>query len=183
MKKEKSQKTAGEKLAELRKKKNLSLEELADQTGLKAAYLRNVEEGKAFIPVGDLLTISRVLTVNPDELLKGDREKELKKKRAEDFRRREEAYNYTVLTPDGKDKHLRAFLVVIPPRSEHPSVSYQHEGEEFVYVLRGEVEVRVGQKKHHLKQDDALHFDSGIKHRLMNPGAVETVLIITIYTK
>jgi quercetin dioxygenase-like cupin family protein len=177
-------KTAGDKIGSLRKKKHISLEELSQKTGLTLSHLKNIEEGKEFAPVGDILKISRVLTINPEELFTpGKRNgKDLKEKRVEDFKIREESYHYTVLTPEGKDKHLRAFRVVIPPRSEHPKISYRHDGEEFVYVLTGEVIIQVGQKKHHLKKDDTLHFDSGITHSLKNPGGKETVLIVTIYS-
>jgi transcriptional regulator with XRE-family HTH domain len=185
MKKEKEKQTTGEKLAEIRKKKRLSLDELSEKTGLTVSHLTNIEEGKDFAPVGDILKISRALTINPEELFATGgtgREEDLKKKRVADFKKREEAYQYTVLTPQGKDKHLRAFRIVIPAKSEHPKISYGHEGEEVVYVLEGEVEIKVGQKKHHLKVSEALHFDSGIIHSLMNPGDKQTVLIVTLYT-
>ena len=73
-------------------------------------------------------------------------------------------------SPRGQKDHLRAFRVVIPPRSEHPGVNYQHDGEEFVYVLKGEVDNPGGPKKHRLKKDESLHFNSGIRHTLKNPG-------------
>ncbi len=174
----------GQKLARLRKKKNISIEELSEKTGLLVEHLKRIEAGERFAPVGDILKISRVLSVDPDLLLPSSdkEEKELKKRREADFRRREASYLYDVLTPKARNKHLRAFRVSIPARSEHPRVSYQHEGEEFVYVLSGEVEIKVGQKKFHLKKDESLHFSSEIKHSLKNPGNRKTVLIVTIYT-
>ncbi len=174
----------GQKLARLRKKKNISIEELSEKTGLTVDHLKRIEAGEGFTPVGDILKISRVLSVDPDLFLPtdGKKEKELEKRREADFKRREASYLYDVLTPKAKNKHLRAFRVSIPARSEHPKVSYQHDGEEFVYVLSGEVEIKVGQKRHHLKKDDTLHFSSGIKHSLKNPGNRKTTLIVTIYT-
>ena len=177
-------KPLGQKLTSMRKRRNISIEELSGKTGLSVKHVREIEEGKGFAPVGDILKIARVLTVDPGDLLHSDdhREKELEKNRIRDFKKREEAYHYKVLTPQARKEHLRAFKVLIPPRSEHPGINYQHEGEEFVYTLKGEVEIQVGQKKHRLKKDQSLHFNSGIRHTLKNPGAVETVLIVTIYT-
>ena len=99
--KDTKQKTTGQKLAGLRKKKKISLEELSEQTGLTIQHLEKIEEGDDFAPVGDILKISRVLTVNPEDLFQPGDEKELKKKRLDDFKKREEAYQYTVLTPKG----------------------------------------------------------------------------------
>lgn len=184
MKKEKQATGIAHKLVRLRGERKMSLEELSAKTGFDLDYLKKIEEGEELPPVGDMLVISRALTVDPDALLvqaKGEKP-DAAKKRIEDFRKRESSYLYTVLTPKAGDKHLRAFRVVIPPKSEHPKIGYHHEGEEFVYVLSGQVEITVGQKKHRLKKDETLHFDSGIRHDLKNTGTKETVLIVTIYT-
>lgn len=176
--------TTGRKIHSLRTRRKVTLDELSGMTGLSVSHLTEIEEGSGFAPVGDLLKIARALTIDPGELLKQDksREKELEKQRIQDFKKREEAYQYEVLTPQAKKEHLRAFRVVIPARSEHPGVKYQHDGEEFVYTLKGEVVIQVGQKKHRLKKDQSLHFNSGIRHTLKNPGDNDTVLIVTIYT-
>jgi quercetin dioxygenase-like cupin family protein len=173
----------GRKLARLRKRRKVSLDELSEKTGLKISHLERIEEGKDFAPVGDILKISRALTINPDELLNLQDEKKPKKKPGEKKeQKREELYQYTLLTPDAKNKQMRAFRVSIAAKTEHPRVRYQHEGEELIYVLKGEVEVKVGQKLHKLKKDDALLFNSGVKHTLKNPGNKETLLLVTIYS-
>jgi len=184
MAKTKASEGIGPKIGRLRKKKSISLEHLAEKTGMAVDYLARIESGEELPPVGDILRISRVLTIDPGMLLESGRgrDKSLEKKRIEDFKKRESSYFYTVLTPGAGSKHLRAFRVIIPPRSEHPRINYRHEGEEFVYVLDGELEITVGQKKHHLKQAGSIHFDSGINHALKNTGDKETVLIVTVYT-
>ena len=172
----------GQSLNRLRKRKKLSVEELSGLTGLTASHLEEIEAGTSFAPVGDMLKIARALTVDPDELLRSGSDEEREKNRVNVFTQREQAYRYEVLTPGAKKDHLRAFRVVIPPRSEHPSVNYRHEGEEFVYVLKGEVEIQVGNRMHHLKKDEAFHFNSTVRHALKNPGKTATVLIVAIYT-
>ncbi len=171
----------GPRLARLRAEKKLSIEELSEKTGLEVAELESIEKGNVFPPVGDILKISRSLTVDPSRLLGGD-EKDHRKKRAEDFKKRVAAYNYEVLTPDAENMHLRAFRITIPAGQEHPKISYQHEGEEFVYALEGQVEITVGKKKKLLARGESLHFDSGIAHSLKNPGSIECSLIVTVYT-
>ncbi len=177
-----SSKTLGHKLAELRKRHGMTVEELADKTGLKEVHLRAAEEGEDFLPVGDILKISRALTIDPHLLFQNDKEKELKKQRKEDFNLREKSYNYEVLTPGAGENHLRTFRVTIPAGSDHPKIRYQHEGEEFIYMLEGEMEIRVGTKTSTLKKGDTIHFDSSKKHSLKNPGAKKAVFIDVIYT-
>ena len=174
----------GARIARLRLKKSVSIEDLSEMTGLKAGHLKDIESGKCFAPVGDILKISRALTIDPDDLLKESpvSEKEKKKRQIEDLKSRETSYLYEILTPQAKAKHLRAFKITIPAKSEHPKINYQHEGEEFIHVLDGQADITVGQKKHSLKKGDSLHFNSGIKHTLKNPGSKDSHLIVVVYT-
>ena len=61
-------------------------------------------------------------------------------------------------------------------------VEYKHQGEEFVYVLRGEVEIKVGEEVHHLKKTGSLHFEASIPHHLRNPSIQKAELIVVLYT-
>jgi len=77
---------------------------------------------------------------------------------------------------------MKAFLVTIDPRQDHKMVEYRHEGEEFVYIIKGEVEVIVGEDQHLLKKEETLHFDSGMVHKLRNLTEEEAKLLVVIYT-
>jgi quercetin dioxygenase-like cupin family protein len=61
-------------------------------------------------------------------------------------------------------------------------VEYKHGGEEFVYVLKGHIEVMVGESQNLLKKGETLHFDSGIVHKLRNVSGEEAKLLVVIYT-
>jgi uncharacterized cupin superfamily protein len=61
-------------------------------------------------------------------------------------------------------------------------VGFRHEGEEFVYVLKGEVEIAVGDHINHLKPGESLHFNSSIKHDLKNEGDTDAELIVVLYS-
>jgi quercetin dioxygenase-like cupin family protein len=65
---------------------------------------------------------------------------------------------------------------------DHKGVGYQHEGEEFVYMLAGQIEVIVGDHVNRLKQGESLHFNSGTRHKLRNIGDKKAELLVVIYT-
>jgi len=65
--------------------------------------------------------------------------------------------------------------------TDHKGVGYQHEGEEFVYVLTGKIEVIVGDHINTLDVGDSLHFNSGIRHMLRNIGEEKAELVVVIY--
>ena len=99
--------------------------------------------------MGALLQISRALQIDSAYFLKEQESKLEKRIRA--YAKRTDNYAYETLTPGAENKHLKAFKVSIDPKQDHQGVGYQHEGEEFVYLVKGDIEIVVG--------DHAFDFD------------------------
>ena len=169
-------------LKRLRQEKGLSLETLANETGLAAGFLLEIENEQRIPPVAALLRISRALGVESGYLLRDEEVEAAEIKRREEVRKRTEDYSYSMLTIDSAEKHLKAFRVIIEAGSHHKGVSYQHEGEEFIYALKGEVEVSVGENLNQLGEGESLHFNSSVVHSLRNPGDSECELLVVLYT-
>lgn len=55
--------------------------------------------------------------------------------------------------------------------------SYAHEGEEFLYVLRGELAITLHGKEYRLKSGDSFYFESATPHHWKNPGRAETCVL------
>ncbi|MCD6304920.1 MAG: helix-turn-helix transcriptional regulator [Deltaproteobacteria bacterium] len=178
---EKKKQPIGKRLAKLRKAKKLTLKHLANETGLATNFISQVEKGIIIPPVSVILQLSRALEIDSSILLKEERQR-AGKKSAEDFKKRTEAYTYETLTPEAINKHLKAFKIFIEPKSEHKSISYQHIGEEFQYVLKGKIEVMVGENRNVLGPDQSLHFNSAIPHKLKNLSSEKAELLVVLYT-
>ena len=170
----------GSKIKKARTSKKFSLEHVANDTGFSTEYLKEVEAGKAIPPVGALLQISRALEIDSGSLLKEPESK--LQTRIKAHTKRTDNYAYTTLTPGAENKHLKAFRVMIEAQQDHKGVDYHHEGEEFVYVLAGRVEVAVGEHLNILEQGESLHFNSGIRHKLKSVSDEKAELIVVIYT-
>lgn len=171
----------GKRLMKLRREKKLTLKNLANETGLTAKYISQVENGETIPPVSVILQLSRALEIDSGVLLSEEKRRRGKKS-DEDYQKRTEDYTYQTLTPEARHKHLKAFKVFIDPKSYHKGVSYQHLGEEFIYVFKGKIEVRVGENKNTLGPGDCLHFNSSIVHRLRNISAERAELLVVLYT-
>lgn len=169
----------GKKIKKARTEKKMSYETLANDTGFSIDFLKKVETGKVTPPVGSLLQISRALEIDSGDLLKEDDGR--MQDRIKAYTKRTSSYAYTTLTPGAENKHLKAFRVKIDAMKTHEGVSYNHEGEEFVYVLDGAIEVVVGEHVNTLGAGDSLHFNSGIQHHLKNTGKTDAELIVVIY--
>ena len=169
----------GKKIKKVRTQKKISFDQVANETGISIDDLKKIEAGKIMPPVGNLLQIARVLGVDSGFLLK-EQESDLRS-RVKAYTKRTDNYAYTTLTPGAENKHLKAFKVTVDPMKEHKGVGYQHEGEEFAYVLSGNVEILVGEHVNSLSEGDSLHFNSGIRHNLRNTGEKTAELLVIIY--
>lgn len=178
-KKAKPPEPLGKKIKKVRTDKKMSYEMLANETGLTIDFLKSIETGKTTPPVGTLLQIARALQIDSGFFLKKEQTK--MQKRIKAYSQRTENYAYDTLTPGAENKHLKAFKVEIEPLQEHQGVSYQHEGEEFVYVLEGQIEIVVGEHMNSLSTGDSLHFNSGIRHLLRNVSTEKAELLVVIY--
>ena len=169
----------GKQIRKVRLGKKMTLDFVANETGFSIDYLKEIESGKKIPPVGTLLQLSRALKIDSGFFLK--EEASTLKKRIKAYTKRTDNYAYNTLTPGAENKHLKAFKVTIDPLQAHEGVGYRHEGEEFVYVLSGKVEVSVGDHVNRLGPNDSLHFNSGIQHNLKNVGSEVAELIVVIY--
>jgi quercetin dioxygenase-like cupin family protein len=171
--------SVGKKIKKARIEKDISLDFVANETGFSTEYLEKVESDGTMPPVGTILQIARALDIDSGLLLK-EQESELTN-RISASTKRTDSYAYKTLTPGAEKKHLKAFQITIDPMQQHSGVGYQHQGEEFVYVLSGKIEVLVGDHVNVLDEGESLHFNSGIRHNLKNLSEKKASLIVVLY--
>lgn len=172
----------GAMLRDHRERTGLSLEEAGQALQMSPSELEQIETGESAPSVSFLLRAAHLFRVDPARFLARAGDARSDRRRAESFVKRTRNYSYRTLTPGAEEKHLRAFWVTIDPRQDHKMIEYRHEGEEFVYVFKGEVEIKVGEALHRLKKGNSLHFDASIPHHLRNPSRNKTELIVCLYT-
>ena len=169
----------GKKIKKVRTQKKIPLDQVANDTGCSIDYLKKIESCKEMPPVGTLLQIAKALQIDSGDLLK--EQQDTLNARVKAYAKRTQNYAYTTLTPGAENKHLKAFRVKVKAMQAHEGVGYQHEGEEFVYVLKGDVEVTVGDHVNRLSAGESLHFNSGIQHLMRNVGKKDAEMVVVIY--
>jgi transcriptional regulator with XRE-family HTH domain len=171
----------GKRLLKMRRERKLTLKNLANATGLTTDRISQIEKGEAIPPIAVILQLSKALGIDSSILLREEKKRAGKQSDA-DYQKRTEDYTYETLTPEARHKHLKAFKITIDPKSDHKGISYRHVGEEFVYVLKGKVEVTVGENKNLLNPGQSLHFDSSVVHKLRNLSGKTAELLVVLYT-
>ncbi|PID40756.1 MAG: XRE family transcriptional regulator [Proteobacteria bacterium] len=172
----------GEKLKILRETQGWSREHLAKITGQTPEFIASVESGDFSPPVAFILRLSQAYQVDPDTFLRDEERSRIRNQRTEAYVKRTGNNAYQSLTSGAENDHLRAFMVTIEPHQDHKPVAYKHEGEEFIFVMEGELEVTLGNKPQVLKKEDSIHFHSNTPHKLKSLSSEITRCLVLLYT-
>jgi len=185
----KQKESLGDRIKQAREIHSLTIQELSDRTGINADVLKRVEGNKMIPPLGDLVKLGKALetgmsylispgTDKPMSVLRADQRREASRhlgKRAERY-----GYFYESLAPEKANRSMEPFIVTLTPAEEvQPST---HDGQEFLFVLEGEMVAQVGRQKEHLKAGDAIYYDSSKPHFVKCVGGRETKILAVLYT-
>ncbi|MCK5126831.1 MAG: helix-turn-helix transcriptional regulator [candidate division Zixibacteria bacterium] len=163
----------GNKIKELRKLHGLSLERLADMTGLTKGYLSKIERSETPPPFSTLQKLSEALDVDVNELLESQGTSrpsrnidfiQAASKKAVPFKI-EGNCSFKPLLKSYRNKQMSPFLMIIAPGK---TKIFTHDAEEFVYVLSGKVELHYDKEKYDFSQGDCFYLDSRIGHKFVN---------------
>lgn len=166
----------GEKVRSSREKQGFTLEELGSKTGIEPEILGQLERGEAYLPLGQLIRLSKALSLKMSEVISTGEEpftvvRADQRRTFSRFGKSKEAshgYEYESLAPNKKDRTMEPFVVTLhPAASDEPS---SHDGQEFIFVLEGEMEVVVDDFRDVLKPGDAVYYDSTSTHRVRAHG-------------
>ncbi len=181
----------GEKIRELRESKGLSLQDMAIRTGYSSALLSQVENHFISPPLGGLIKIAKALEVKVGTFF-GDEPRESyaivrkdERKHISRFASKEGVsygYSYESLGFDKKDRQMEPFLVTLEPATVKSEKLSSHDGEEFIFVLEGEMEAILGDHKDVLHPGDCIYYDSTIPHKVQCHREVATKILAVIWT-
>ena len=90
-------------------------------------------------------------------------------------------YTYEALSFRKRNKKMEPFLVTVSERPEEETL-YNHEGEEFLLILKGRAEILLEQERITLEEGDAVYFDASLRHRLLSCDG-EEVQVLAVVTR
>lgn len=171
----------GARLQSVRLARGLSQRELAKRASVTNSTISLIEQNKVSPSISSLKKVLDGIPISLAEFFTHD---DAPSSEDSPFYRAEDL-------PDVGNNEIHYFLVgkrvpqrqicmlreVMPPGSDTGEPMYSHAGEETGVVVRGEVEVTVGEQCQVLRAGDAYYFDSRTPHRFRNVGEGEAVLI------
>ena len=174
----------GERIRGLRKRRKLTLAQLADACNLSTGYISQIERNLAYPSIPALVGIAKSLGVTVQWFFAGaspvpQEEHGYVVRRGNRLRIQ---YDHGIvdelLTPK-MSLQVEMIYTRLPPGTESAE-SYAHAGDGVGFVLSGELEMWVGERHFHLHEGDSCSYAAGEPHRYRNPGAVEAVVMWAI---
>jgi transcriptional regulator with XRE-family HTH domain len=154
-------------LKDLRASRGWTLEELSERTGLSKPFLSRLEGGDRQPSIAAVLTLARAFGVPLGSMFEESAQNEpcVIVRAGEATTQKGDGLSYTVLSSPSRFGNLQPMRLTISHRRKG-SEQYQHEGEEWLFVLTGNLRVTVAGKQYDLNPGDSAHFDSRQPHRL-----------------
>ena len=181
----------GSKIRGIRESKNLSIEEISERSGLSVDQILSIENDQNLPSLGPLIKIARALGVRLGTFMDDndalgpvitrakDRERDSSisfSNGATDARKHME---YHPLAQQKAGRHMEPFVIEINPTDENNFQLSSHEGEEFIYVMEGQLEIDYGKEKYQLSEGDSIFYDSIVKHHVHGlPGKSAKILAV-----
>jgi transcriptional regulator with XRE-family HTH domain len=186
-----SEKTVGDKIRQIRAMKKVSLEELAERSGMEISMVQKIEEEKNIPSLAPLIKIARALGVRlgtflddsdsygPVVVRSGEYHKGVRfTSQASEAR---EHLNFFSLAFDKAGRNMEPFIVDIEPGLQSDYMLSSHEGEEFIYVLEGEIEINYGKEIYNLTKGDSIYLDSIVLHNVHAGNKQAARILAVIY--
>lgn len=180
----------GAKIKKLRKARKLTLQDVARETGFSPALISQIENNNVSPPIATLSKIARFFDVKMS-LFFEEEEEERKYEIVRKVDRRVvsrviskagtgHGYTYEALAFHKLNKKMEPFIVSVAERAQDDTL-YNHEGEEFLLILKGRAEVILDSEHFFLEEGDAVYFDSSMKHRLLaaDDNEVQVLAVVT----
>jgi len=184
-------KNVGEKISLIRKQKSITTDELAERCGFTSVMMARIEENKDIPSLGHLIKVARALGVRLGTFL--DDMDQLgpvvtrngNMKQGTSFSNKASSarlnLDFFPLASDKSGRHMEPFIVELNPSVISDFVQSSHEGEEFIYVLEGNIEIKYGKTRYTLSEGDSIYYDSVVDHHVHAADEFPAKILAVVY--
>lgn len=181
----------GERVKAVREGRNLSLQDISQRTDLDVSLLEQIESGSVAPPLGVVIKLAKALNLKMGYFISGEEDRAYTIVRKSDRKvvsrydskkGKYYGYGYESLAPHKKNRHMEPFLVSLDPAETEEERS-THDGQEFIYVLEGAMEVRLDEEIHILEPGDSIYYDSTVPHLVKCHGDKRTKIVAVLYAE
>lgn len=166
----------GNKLKELRISNDLTLEELASRSELTKGFLSQVERNLTSPSISTLEDILEALGTNLSEFFQEDNDEQIVFHTQDFFVDEKDKYTIEWIVPNAQKNEMEPILLTLNAKQKSKMME-SHSGEEFGYILKGNVMLIRGNKKYKLKAKETFYITGKSSHYLENIGTSEAKIL------
>jgi transcriptional regulator with XRE-family HTH domain len=166
-------------LRAVRRQRGLTLEALAERTGLTKSYLSKIERRQSTPSIAVALKVAKALDVDVGRLFSDETAQE---KITVDRAAKHSGQRYRVLASGLLGKSMSPF-VVRPMRTPADDPRPEHAGQEFVFVHAGTIELAYGDQAITLGTGDSVYFDASVSHKIRAVGAEPAEVVVVAHSE
>ena len=181
--------TLGERIRKAREMRDLTLEDISSRTGIDVIALKHIESSEMAPPLGQLIKLGKALDMKMGYFISPGVDKPMTvvhkgqgqavarygKKKSQQY-----GYSYESLAPEKANRMMEPFIVTLLPTDAEEFSA--HDGQEFLFVLEGEMKVQVGDQVEFLKPGDAIYYDSSQPHLVKSATKTRARILAVLYT-
>jgi transcriptional regulator with XRE-family HTH domain len=182
----------GEKIKALVQTKNLALDDVAERSGLTKEQIEIVIESETIPSLSPIIKIARALGVRLGTFLDDAEETGavIQRKSAineavkfsSQLSTANSHLDFYSLAATKAGRHIEPFIVDIKPSETNDPILSSHEGEEFLYVLQGNIKIIYGKDTYILSEGDSIFYDSIVKHLVSAVDTMPAKILAVVYT-
>lgn len=175
--------TVGQNLRRLRTRRGLSLERLAQVSGVSRSMLGQIELGQSAPTINVLWKIAQALDVPFSALLAENARggtQVLTALSTKKLSSMDGSFSSRALFPYDGPRRVEFYELRLQPGGVEEAAAHAPGTMENLVVNRGKVEIVVGDKTHALNDDDAIVFEADVPHVYRNVGASEAVMYLVM---
>lgn len=182
----------GSKISQLREMQQISVEELASTSNTNPELIKQLENGALVPSLAPLMQIARALGVRLGTFLddvphsgplvvREGSSKKIVRFSGNCETCEKSALEFFSLAANKADRHMEPFIIDVHSQKSGEAKPSSHEGEEFIYVLSGRIEVLYGKDSFELSTNDSIYYNSIVPHHVHACGCEDAKILAVVY--
>jgi quercetin dioxygenase-like cupin family protein/DNA-binding XRE family transcriptional regulator len=179
----------GDRIRQAREMRGLTPSDLSSRTGMTVETLERIESNEMIPPLGELIKLGKAVEMKMGYFISPGVEKPMAVVRSDSRpaisrygkgRSEQYGYFYESLAPEKANRFMEPFLITMVPTDVQDLST--HDGQEFIFVLEGEMKAQVGDQVEILRAGDAVYYDSNCPHLVKCAGDKPAKILAVLYT-
>jgi len=179
----------GDRIRRAREMRGLTFSDLSSRTGISVEKLERIESNEMIPPLGELIKLGKAVEMRMGFFISPGVDKPMAVVRSDcrpaisrygKGRSEQYGYFYESLAPEKANRFMEPFLITMVPTDVQDLST--HDGQEFIFVLEGEMKAQVGDQVEVLRAGDAVYYDSNCPHLVKCAGDKPTKILAVLYT-